>query len=173
MRIPYSKVYRAFPELDAFSDGECRTFVQLAQRERAVGLLSTAMGAVVVAVCVGAMAGYVAWTGLSLVLGEADLRPLNDVRFGAYVSLTGFAAIFFASLSGLVIRDLWIRWAIARRLGVARCSRCNYSLLGLSVIEDRVKCPECGTVVCLSDRGLKPVDILAGARELVLRDGVA
>lgn len=32
MIIPFSRVYRAFPELDRFSDDECDRFVSLAQR---------------------------------------------------------------------------------------------------------------------------------------------
>ncbi len=35
MRIPFSKVYRAFPELDRFSDAECRRLVVRARVERA------------------------------------------------------------------------------------------------------------------------------------------
>lgn len=173
MRIPFSKVHRAFPELDVFSDAECRTFVQLAQRERAVGLLGTAMGAVVASIGSGSFAAYVVWKSLKEWLGDPDLRPTNDVLFGILFVLTTFAGIFAAAFVGLLIRDFWIRWAISSRLRIARCGRCTYSLLGLSVIDDRVQCPECGDSTRLSDRGLTPADILAGARELILRDGVA
>src|SRR5690606_34073587 len=34
MRVPASEVYRAFAELDRFSDDQCRQFVACAQRNR-------------------------------------------------------------------------------------------------------------------------------------------
>jgi hypothetical protein len=173
MRIPFSKVYRAFPELDEFSDAECQGFVQLAQRERAAGLLGTAMGAVVASLASGIFVGYIAWLALAAIFGVPEDRPTGDVLFGVFFSVIGISGVTSAALVGLLIRDLWIRWAITRRLRIARCLKCSYSLLGLSVIDGRVQCHECGDSTRLSDRGLTPADILAGARELILRDGVA
>lgn len=173
MRIPFSKVYRAFPELDAFSDAECSAYVQAVQRERAISLLATAMFAVVVSLASGLGAAYLTWRVLVLIFKVPDDRPTSDGLFGIFFSLIGSVGILTMASVGFLVRDLWLRWAIARRLRVARCTGCTYSLLGLSVVEGRVQCPECGQQTRLSDRGLTPADILAGARELILRDGVA
>lgn len=173
MRIPFSKVYRAFPELDEFTDAECQGFVQMAQREKAVALLATAMGAVVCSLLTGIVVAFGTGSILASVFDAPERSPRGDVRFGVFFAVIGAAGVLSAALVGLLIRDLWIRWAITRRLRIARCLRCSYSLLGLSVIDGRVQCPECGSSTRLSDRGLTPADILAGARELILRDGVA
>lgn len=173
MRVPVSKLYRAFPELDQYSDVECEGFVQLAQRERTAGLLGTAMGAVVASVASAILVGYIAWYGLVELFGLPEDRPSDDALRAFFSFVIGTTSLLSAALVGLLVRDLWLRWVITRRLSIARCLACSYSLLGLAVIDGRVQCPECGDSTRLSDRGLTPADILAGARELILRDGVA
>ena len=45
---------------------------------------------------------------------------------------------------GLMIRDVWLRWAIRKELAQTLCLRCDYQLLGLPVHSGVVRCPECG-----------------------------
>ncbi len=173
MRVSFSKVHRAFPELDGFTDAECAALIHAVQRERAVGLLATSMAAVVLSIASGLLAAYFTWRLLIAIYDVPDDRPTSDGLFVLFFSLIGGAGILTMALVGFLIRDLWLRWAIGRRLRLARCTGCNYSLLGLSVLDGRVRCPECGHVTRLSDRGLQPADILAGAHHLILKDGVA
>lgn len=62
----------------------------------------------------------------------------------------------------LLCRDVWLRWALKSQVGSTTCF-CGYSLLGLTLSDNAVQCPECGEVVRLADRGLVPEDLLAGA----------
>lgn len=67
----------------------------------------------------------------------------------------------FVGFTGLMIRDRWLRWAVASQIVEARCLDCQYSLLGLSAVEDVVVCPECGGLTNLRERGLTPEELLA------------
>lgn len=60
-------------------------------------------------------------------------------------------------------RDRWLRNAILKRLTQGKCPACDYSLLGLGVSDGTVRCPECGLVTTLAERGLTPQDLLAPA----------
>ncbi len=147
MRLPLSKVYRAFPELDRFSDEQCRAWQQLANDYwpwKRIGalLLAVAMFPVM-------------WAGLmtlvTLLGNWSGFRPLNDLPapFGLMVVLLFVALpIFAAALVSLSIRDWWTRRCLRRFIDDRICS-CGYSLLGLphEPFEDRarVHCPECGT----------------------------
>ncbi|MDX2147769.1 MAG: hypothetical protein SFZ23_09635 [Planctomycetota bacterium] len=167
MRIPVSKVWRAFAELDDFSDEECRTFVLRVQMQRRVSLVGPVL--VGAGVLVAALAGAV-----------FAIKPMNDwllsalgYRFPAEPDwiLFGVPALTFvafpvmlAFLAGAFVRDRQLIRAIRERLLHCNCPQCRQSLLGLPVVhgatEPAVRCPECGNLLVLAQLGLSREDII-------------
>ncbi len=164
MRVPLSRVYRAFPELDKFSDEQCRAYVKLARRERRVS------GVLVVLACIGLVfvmvplllvptAALVEHVGRSfLERGDYQTPTLADLVAAVIVAT---ATVAPPGLLVLFIRDRWLHRAVRLHLQGAHCPRCAYLLLGLEVVDDMVRCPECGEQHRLRDLGLAPGDILA------------
>lgn len=141
MRIPGSKVYRAFPELDHFSDDQCRKFVRAANRGfwwTSLRIFVWVSGAIsilaVAAIGLSFLTGaWKNWLGDSVVEFVGDLSPW-------------LAAALLFPLAALVLRD-WLLIRLVRSILRTRgcCSRCSYGLLGLPVDADlSVTCPECG-----------------------------
>ena len=157
MRIPLSKVYRAFPELDRFSDAECEGFVRLAKTQFALSSLGTAIIAGMVGILCAALTcfgGYIL-TGI-----------VHESTSGSLASeLMGVATVFIAWIVGAVIGMLWyeqwLRKTILGRLKMLNCASCQYSLLGLEPRDGGIICPECGQRFDLAERGLTPEDLIA------------
>lgn len=177
MRIPLSKVYRAFPELDRFSDAECERFVLQVSRQR----LGTRY-LIGVAPVIGLVVSIIVLV-VVMVYGQPSLKWLSDVlnRLADFVQPDreadiGHLALFFAALmwvitstylSALLARDWHLRRGIRLRLEVTNCTACRQSLLGLPLLAGErgepaaVRCPECGTRLVLQEIGLTPRDIIA------------
>lgn len=155
MRLPVNKVYRAFPELDRFSDSECERYVERVLNDHPLEQL----GVGVVGLAVG---GCCVWVVLAVGI-ELDRKlgraPGWQVGFmWVTVALTAAAG---ATVSGLSLRDWWLRTRLRRHLSNTTCGGCRYSLLGLDVVDGRVSCPECGQVLHLVDRGLTAADLMS------------
>jgi hypothetical protein len=149
MRMPTSKLYRAFPELDPFEDQKCIRFVRVAQGRwwwRGTRFIC------LVVLWVVAFAGL-SWglaEGASAILADSD----NWRRtFGPIPEILGFvlcagAGMAIASLGTLMLRDFLLRRSVRRVLKAsANCWSCGYGLLGLPVSTERtITCPECGSV---------------------------
>ncbi|MBY0113661.1 MAG: hypothetical protein K2Y21_12640 [Phycisphaerales bacterium] len=141
MRIPGRKIWRAFKELDQFSDEQCARFVRAAT---AFGWGAIIRGVALFLIGASSLLG-VLWALTEFTYDwDRTFRP-------AWLAIpTTFAAwiggVSLSPLVVLVIRD----WILRRRIhhllrdrGV--CSACRYSLIGLPVGADlRVACPECG-----------------------------
>ncbi len=161
MRLPVSKVYRAFPELDRFEDVRCESFVAAATRaERGTNTLLT------VALVPWSVGAFVAIMAAGLLFLGPMLRRLErsnaDFGWGAVLLVVmGTVATMAPALSWLMARDVWLRRAIARRIGTCACPACHYSMLGLRAENERVTCPECGKCHELGTLGLTAADILA------------
>jgi DNA-directed RNA polymerase subunit RPC12/RpoP len=139
VRLPWSKVYRAFPELDQFDDRRCEEFVRSARRrfrhEFAPRLL---LQVLVTALCVIIAAGI-----------SGRWMAFADVRLAPVAATVPCAVLLGCSLlPAVLIRDLWLRSMLRRHIGNARCQGCGYPLLGLPVMGEAkmpgVRCPECG-----------------------------
>lgn len=141
MRIPGSKIYRAFPELDQFSDDQCRKFVRAANRGfwwASLRIFLWVSGSISVlafaAVGLSFLTGaWQTWLGESVVEFVGGLSPW-------------LLLALLVPLMALVLRD-WMLIRLVRSILRNRgcCSRCSYGLLGLPVDEDLcVTCPECG-----------------------------
>ena len=149
MRIPGRgiPIYRAFPELDQFSDAECRHWMKLSweywPRRR---LLIAALGPIAaIAAFILAAAGFIGMLTIPKYTWYADSSGL--VFFGVLIAVTivpgtGIALIVYT------IRDRWLRDCLRAFIADRRCG-CGYSLVGLP--ERRIPqgvviiCPECGT----------------------------
>ena len=144
MRLPRSKVYRAFPELDRFSDEQCEHFLVAARRGRRqrVGRFVLQLLALLTALAVGAGAYW----GLTRVTILNPTRigsgTLADVVFGLALVLELGAG----GLAWLLAKDRLLRGRIRRVLNTrGSCAACGYVLAGLPVSGDgHVICPECG-----------------------------
>jgi hypothetical protein len=169
MRIPLHKVYRAFPELDRFEDEDCERFVVQARRvaiEKRIGrhlLEAVAAASVFLLVIALGMAGFAVLASLSVSWLVMDLAVM------VFVSAMAGAPI----VSAMMVRDAWLRRAIASRLASARCAACDYSLLGLPVNNGVVMCPECGFELALASYGLRPEDLLSRPAPSESLEGVA
>ncbi len=139
MRLVVQQVHRAFPELDRFSDEQCRRFVSAAQRpvvyRLAIGAVSLIL--LLAAILAGAAAG--GWTMMAVERSKSDLLQVVIPLAMAAGAFPVVAAAFF-------VRNFVLRRRIAhilRQRGV--CAQCRYNLLGLPVDAAlAVVCPECG-----------------------------
>lgn len=67
MRIPVSKIYRAFPELDSFTDEQCERFMKRIELSKARKILTNA--------------AFLLISGLGLAINFVVLDPLIGVIF--------------------------------------------------------------------------------------------
>jgi hypothetical protein len=172
--ITRRQIYRAFPELDAFSDERCEEFL------RRVHLSFSRRLIIKVAPPVIGFASFfvTAWAALALLRGVR----LPQVQVELYVNGFGWVyetlrtGVFFAALAppfllGLLTRDLtlgaFLKRALRGRLKRTACPGCGYQLLGLGVDEQGVvRCPECGRNTRLGELGLDgPEDLLPDLAE--------
>jgi hypothetical protein len=160
VRIPVTKVYRAFPQLDEFSDEECQRFVLRAEQDYP-GSKTTAMFTGVVALLIGlivlgVLESYL-WTAISAnmsALGRANARETLVLLSAGFMVLCFGVGMF-------CVRDRWLIRTITLRVRQTSCPGCGYSLLGLAVDKGVVKCPECAAPYFLADHGLTAEDLLA------------
>lgn len=139
MRLLARSVPRAFPELDAFSDAECRIFVRNATASPWRRAMRFAVGVTVIAVLVA--------VELRLLLPASNVVPSS-----ALIAWVLVAVLCTIGVGSLVVRDLLLRLAVRRVLGLgAACPQCGYPLTGLPVGADfGVTCPECARVLDVS-----------------------
>ncbi len=169
-------IWRAFPELDTYSDDECRTFVRAVRRERILTAIRALLlaAAPTTAVVGGMIIAAVVYEWL-------ETYSLSESVLGSTLQLTAvglsMAAVGLVSaLTCLVLRD----WLLRRRLHAVldvggHCRGCGYSFIGLIIPESlRIRCPECGmesTVdgsLTLLSRG--PDGTAVGARRVVIKE---
>ncbi len=157
MRVPISQVYRAFPELDRFSDQQCKAFIARARKSISYGAVARwTTGAVIasLALCCIVQVPLVAVVDrfALIVTGKRD-------AFLEAAAVSVFMWVGAPALAGLIVRDVVfrrrLREVIWRNLERIRCPHCRYSLLGQRVSEGHViRCPECGGHTTLADLGL-------------------
>ncbi len=161
MRLLTTKaLYRAFPELDHFSDEQCRTFVNAAKR----GIIPRLLRITVQLLAAAAALVVVGWLTVTIanVLAPAR-RAESEVIFFVVAVLAMFITFGSAAIAYLIARDFLlrrrIRWVMLTR---GSCYECGYGLTGLPVVIDpateslvdsplaptpaSVICPECGSI---------------------------
>jgi hypothetical protein len=138
-------IYRAFPELDQFSDDQCARFVRAANSSwmRRVGRWAAVFFATIVMLAI-------TLTPTIFVCAAIETTAAFNEFVGILLSIIVFAVGAGAGLvPGLIVRDMILRRRVReliRRCG--SCPDCRYPLLGMRVGEGlKVICPECGRVV--------------------------
>ncbi|MBL8990029.1 MAG: hypothetical protein JNJ48_00455 [Phycisphaerae bacterium] len=154
MRLPVSRVYRAFPELDRFSDELCETYVRRITQRHAGAWSALNMLALGLAM---------ASTMVLMVADRSLSRGLALVPHDGLLPILALAAPTLGGVAGLLIRDRWLRTRLRRALGDTNCDGCSYSLLGLPPADGFICCPECGRRMRPSERGLTFADFLSAA----------
>ncbi len=156
MRVPAVKVYRAFPELDRFPDAQCEAYIRSAWKHHALsgGLVSLFAAGVFL------IGGGLLFVAANLFFARAGSHSQLSLLISAAFIVLPFLA---SGLLALLIKDRWLRWAIRDQIKVSRCPSCAYLLLGLTVSDGAITCPECGMRLILKDIGLTPEDLLASA----------
>ncbi|MFM8874265.1 MAG: hypothetical protein ACKOJI_13160, partial [Phycisphaerales bacterium] len=139
MRLIASPVYRAFPELDSFSDAQCREFTV---RARGSWRRRTTFGAARALAAIAAVPITV-WIVAVTVGSAIGLRGASNSWVLAVVLLAGLLA---GGATWLLSGDLSLRLAIRRVMRIGgTCQGCGYVLVGLPVSASLdVTCPECG-----------------------------
>ena len=167
MRIPRKRLYRAFPELDRFSDEQCERFLQRVRIRgsyRPVVLVTVGFVSVASLILVAGIV-VAAWTSD---LGQ-DVHRSLWLRFGPRVDLVALAGMLTPSIAvppfaGLFVRDVvlrhYLRKAVRMQIERVSCRRCKYLLIGQRVSAGLVTCPECGERNALSTLGVTAEDLV-------------
>lgn len=163
IRIPTSKIWRAFPELDPFSDEDCAHFMQRARSQGGfevfINFALYGTGGFILFIIFAGLGPLFDW------LRHLFWDQLGRVRaeeVAIFIILLAIGTL--PTLGGLIARDIvyrrLMRRAINLQLDRIRCLECRYSLLGQVAQEGRVRCPECGAVVTLRRLGLSAEDLI-------------
>ncbi len=152
MRLPLSKVYRAFPEFDAFPDEECERYIRYAYRQAQyrIGCIPVIVGAAVFAV----------WGPILTVIANLlgpSFRPGGTSDWIVVILVVSAFAV--PGIAGLLMRDRVLLRVLHDRIKTARCPQCQFSLLGLPVTKGAARCPECGMHIALHKHNLTAEDL--------------
>ncbi len=162
MRLFVDKIYRAFPELDPFDDDQCKRMMHGVRKAKPWGTIAT-LAWIGVSVLISAFMSVVA---MMIVVETVFDQTRSDGLVIVSTILTIAVSAGLPMLFAFLARHRWLRKALVAHLKQAK-SVCGYSLLGLTIEDGAVQCPECGERIRLVDRGLTPEMLLAGesARE--------
>jgi hypothetical protein len=144
MRLIVRQLWRAFPELDGFSDEQCAAFVKVASLSKRHALAGSLV------LFGGGALGLV-------VVGLVSMALLNPVTTGAASVWDALwrlaaAAAVFAVAAGCVLRlrDWLLRRSVLRLFATrGACEGCGHGLAGLPADVQRVICPECSLAKAL------------------------
>lgn len=156
MRFPrLLAYYRAHPEFDGYSDEQCRKLLLQARLRRGDAawvlplLAASGFAAAWSVVALGLVRIAAALLGLTLT-GEATLLGMIIIVGPAFVVVYSW-----------VRRSMLVR-SVRRLVNRAACPFCEFSLVGLPVKINSVRCPECGEKVRLSEHGIRHEDLRPG-----------
>jgi hypothetical protein len=156
MRFPrLLAYYRAYPEFDGYSDEQCRKLLLQARLRRGdaawvLPLLSA-----------GGLAAAWSVVALGLIRVAAALLGLTLAGVGVLLWLVMAVAPVFVVGFAWVRRAMLVR-SVRRLVNGAACPFCEFSLVGLPVRINTVRCPECGEKVRLTEHGIRQEDLRAG-----------
>jgi len=140
MRLWRRKSWRAFPELDTFSDEQCAIWVREIRRREvlsALQMLYFAFAAMVMTAAAVVSAGIHGARWLMHLSGIA----IHRYETAAILMVLGLVA---GLLVGKYIHDRWLRKHLRQRLRGLLCVGCRYPLAGVQPNGIVLTCPECG-----------------------------
>lgn len=146
MRLYVKHIWRAFPELDRFSDEQCRRFVGAARWGRPKLLMAGHWLVQALALAVCAASGLALSVGVSAWTYKWDAPIRTTYAWMAVSAVVVLLGVLVGLLAWLWVSHVFLRrriaWIFRAR---SRCGACGYMLAGLPVTErSQVKCPECG-----------------------------
>lgn len=161
-RVPLKKIYRAFPELDQFSDVQCERYVAFAKGDIGCAFYFvpplTAAAAFVVCICV--------YLAVGRRLGFGSPNTTAGILFQVVATVTFLFGL--PLVGGFLARDallgLLLRRHVRSRVERTRCPGCRYSLLGQRMVNGVIGCPECGGTTTLEALGLNSEEDLIPPR---------
>jgi hypothetical protein len=148
-RLLTRQLHRAFPELDIYSDAQCRRFMRSAAR----GVRAWWHTALYIVVALGGLAGAIAAGAVIFNWHDNYLNQLRRddalITAGAYLACAVMLPL--GPLASLLARDLLlqrrVRWVLRNR---SSCPACRSRLIGLPLTSDStITCPECGFVAAV------------------------
>lgn len=179
-RLPLSNPYRAYPELDGYTNEQCEFLMRRIGVIRKRRTFQTGcLGSLVMVLSIVAMCGLfgllIPWIEklMNRLVGP-PMTGFDDLLHGIPIVIFFSALFLVVALIGHVFENRAIRLALAEQLSLAekvemaRCIDCKYPLRGLPSREGQLCCPECGREHPLAELGLTQEDVLsliAGATE--------
>lgn len=139
MRVIVRQLWRAFPELDPFSDQQCRLFLRSARRTRRHMLRGNGLLASAFVLSLLMVGGVTFALFYHMRDGEVSWWPQT---WRVLVSGGGFAVAAFGLLR---LRDRTLRRSVLHLFATrGSCEACGHAMSGLPIPEDGLRCPECG-----------------------------
>ncbi|MBX3404802.1 MAG: hypothetical protein KF699_15440 [Phycisphaeraceae bacterium] len=156
MRLPrLLAYYRAYPEFDGYSDEQCRKLLLQARLRRGDAAW------VLPLLAAGGFAAAWSVIALGLVRIAAALLGLTLTGESTLLGVFMFVTPAFIVVYSWVRRSMLVR-SVRRLVNRAACPFCEFSLVGLPVKINTVRCPECGEKVRLSEHGIRHEDLRPG-----------
>lgn len=139
MRVIVRQLWRAFPELDPFSDQQCRLFLRSARRTRRHMLRGNGLLASAFVLSLLMVGGVTFALFYHMRDGEVSWWPQT---WRVLVSGGGFAVAAFGLLR---LRDRTLRRSVLHLFATrGSCEACGHAMSGLPIPDDGLRCPECG-----------------------------
>ncbi|MEM9415985.1 MAG: hypothetical protein AAGA29_10995 [Planctomycetota bacterium] len=160
MRIPINKVYRAFPELDDYSDEQCERLMRRVQLQQGQSIgINMIIGISFVGLA------FLIFITCKVVIASLEIPVHVANRQEDMILLLGFVTVFgLPAAVCLFLRDYILRKRLTGAINYAidrvRCLSCKYILIGQSAKEEHVTCPECGARQHLSELGITEADLI-------------
>ncbi|MBL4702778.1 MAG: hypothetical protein JKX85_16155 [Phycisphaeraceae bacterium] len=165
MRIITRKLYRAFPELDRFTDDQCIQYMRnIKQRKLLFSLRIILLPTII---------GIIHLLGIPIAL---KFIAYQFKSYGTFIDSLGdtsflfFWSTFFVIWLGgtaflpLCLRDKLLGKKVLKiinnQLEKTRCRNCSYSLIGQTPKSDQLSCPECGADTTLQTLGITEEDLI-------------
>ncbi len=174
MRIPRRKIYRAFPEMDQFTDEQCVCFLRVIRVRRfwilfasiVVWILAFIAAFIVYARIVDPFFNSIGVHRLLDVV-MINIPGVGDLYWGDLLDTCSvvFLNVGAPTMLAILTRDWFLHRALGRHIQGARCPGCRQSLIGLPILKEEdgqgpsARCPECGRLWVLRDLGLTPADL--------------
>ncbi len=155
MRIPTNKIYRAFPQLDRFSDEQCNLLMRRVKVQGGGYVMIHTLAVSIFLVVLLIMTVLVFRMPLPDWL--AHLAKNLDILIRLIIIFT-VPAIVSMAVRDRVFRRHLIN-AIEIQVERVRRPQCQYILIGLTPVNDTVTCPECGRTTDLRSLGVTPQDL--------------
>jgi hypothetical protein len=145
MRIPGRKIWRAFKELDQFSDEQCARFVKRAWGGWVKRVIASVFVLCVFVATFFGLGSLLVW--LHSILGLEDRAKYSDSVIAWMSAVVVLIVGTVAPMTALLARDFMLRAAIWRVLNLGGvCRECQYPLYGLPLSPQfECDCPECGS----------------------------